>query len=63
MIFIKVNWRIKVYIDSHLYGNDIKENENGKEDIDSRPPIMSRTGFSGMTRKEEGMTKNFYSLY
>jgi len=29
MIFIKVNWRIKVSIDSHLHEND-------REDIDSR---------------------------
>jgi hypothetical protein len=52
--------------------NDIKENDNGKEDLDSRPPIRSRTGFTGMTlikrgftgqaEKETGMTKNFFII-
>ena len=56
MIFIKVNWRIKVYIDSHFHGNNIKDNENGKEYLDSRPPIRSRTGFTGMTPVKQGFT-------
>jgi hypothetical protein len=36
-------------IDSHLHGND-------REDMDSRSPIRSRTGFTGMTPVKQGFT-------